>query len=93
MTGRHKTGDQMKAACILRDAGYSLSTIAERTGISTATLARHFKKLGASKRGLTSDAVNDARQQLLNDGAFITDLKCHIAAAVLDDLSQISALR
>lgn len=61
--------------------------------MGTGALYRHFKALGASKGALSLEAVNDARQQLLNDGRFISDLKHHIAAALLDDLSQIKALR
>jgi hypothetical protein len=42
---------------------------------------------------LSSKAVNDARQELLNDGGFISDLKLHIAAALIDDLQQAKDIR
>ena len=88
-----KTSDEIKEALIYREAGYSLASISAITGMGTSTLYRHFKALGASKGSLSIEAVNDARQQLLTDGGFISDLKHHIAAALLDDLSQIKALR
>lgn len=88
-----KTSDEIKQALVYREAGYSLASISAITGMGTSTLYRHFKALGASKGSLSAEAVNDARQQLLTDGGFISDLKHHIASALLDDLSQIKALR
>ena len=90
---RFKTTDELKAAVLLRDSGYSLATIASKTAISPSTLQRHFKKLGTTKRGLTSEAIQTAREQLLNDGGFVNDIKAHIAATLLDDLSQAKAVR
>lgn len=77
----------------MREAGYSLAAISQRTGISSATLARHFKKYGASKGGLSDSAVDEARQQLMNDAGFINDLKNQIAAAIVDDISHVQQLR
>jgi AraC-like DNA-binding protein len=88
-----KTTDEIKSAIVLRDAGYSLASIASKTNISPSTLQRHFRKLSTSKGALSSKAVNDARQELLNDGGFISDLKLHIAAALIDDLQQAKDIR
>lgn len=90
---RFKTTDELKAAVLLRDGGYSLATIAGKTNISPSTLQRHFKKVGATKGGLTSEAIQTAREQLLSDGGFVNDIKAHIAATLLDDLSQAKAVR
>ncbi|UOA08122.1 hypothetical protein [Methylobacter sp. S3L5C] len=88
-----KTTDEIKQAVVYRDAGYSLASIAAKTSISPSTLKRHFSKLGTSKGALTSQAVNDARLELLNDGGFISDLKQQIASSLLDDLQQSKDLR
>ncbi len=90
---RFKTIEQLKAAVLLRDSGYSLATIASKTAISPSTLQRHFKKVGATKGGLTSDAIQTAREQLLNDGSFLNDLKHQIASTLLDDLQHAKNIR
>lgn len=97
MTGKTartvKTTDEIKSAIVLRDAGYSLASISSKTNISPSTLQRHFRKLGASKGALSSKAIHDARQELLNDGGFISDLKRQISASLLDDLQQAQDIR
>lgn len=93
MTGTVKNSDQLKQALVLRAGGYSLAAIAQNTGISAATLSRHFSRHKVEKGGLTNEAVNDAKHQLLNDAGFISDLKRQIAASIVDDLSQVTALR
>ena len=93
MNGKVKTTDQLKLAFIQRDAGYSLSSIASNTGISPRTLSRHFKRLGTPKGELTSQVLNEAREQLLKDGSLVSDIKHQIAAAQLDSLSHIAELR
>ncbi len=93
MTGRVKNSDQLKQAFVLRAAGYSLASIAEITSISASTLSRHFAKYRAKKGGLTLDAINEAKRQLLDDAGFIGDMKSKIAASVADDISQIKAIR
>ncbi|WP_305909594.1 hypothetical protein Q9L42_004635 [Methylomarinum sp. Ch1-1] len=77
----------------MRDAGYSLASIADKTGISIATLARHFKRHGVSKGSLTDESVELARQQLLSDAGFIDSLKAQIAASIVDDLAHVRQLR
>lgn len=93
MTGKFKTNAELKQALILRNGGYSVAAIATRTGISTSTLSRHFKKLGTARGSLTDDAVMEARQQLLNDAGFMSELKQQIAAVIVDDLAHVIQLR
>lgn len=83
---RPKSAPELKQAVILRAAGYTISAIVEKTGISASTLHRHFKSHNVGRGGLTSEAISEARQELLNDAGFLSDLKHQIAAAVLDDL-------
>lgn len=93
MPGKVKTAAQLKQAFVLRDSGYSLAAIACKTGISASTLTRHFKKHSTPKGGLTDDAVTLAREQLLNDAGFISDLKQQMASVIVDDLAQFVRLR
>jgi len=93
MTGSVKTPAEIKRAITLRNAGHSLSSISLKTNISASTLVRHFDKLKVTKGTISSDAVEAARQELLNDVGFIGDLKIQIAASISDDLSQAIAIR
>lgn len=88
MTGTVKTPKEVKRAIALREAGYSLSAIARKTGISISTLSRHFKAHSATKGGLSASSIEKAKTELLNDSGFIGDLKEQIAASIVDDLSQ-----
>lgn len=93
MAGTVKTPGQIKEALVLREAGYSLAAISVKTNISPSTLARHFAKHGAAKGALSSEAVEEARQQLITDSGFINGLKQQIAASISDDLSHVQQLR
>ncbi|TAK62304.1 helix-turn-helix domain-containing protein [Methylobacter sp.] len=99
MTGTVKTNRTIKTPAeiqnclVLREAGYSLAAISTKTGISPATLTRHFKKHGAVKGTLSLSAVDEARQQLLSDSGFIGELKAAIASSIVDDLSHVAQLR
>ncbi len=93
MTGTVKPNPVLKQALLLRESGYSVATIAQKTGVSATTLNRLFRKVGAPKGTLTSSSVEEARAALLNDSAFISELKGRIAASLLDDLSHITAIR
>jgi hypothetical protein len=93
MPGTHKTAPELERAFVLRQAGYSLAAIVEKTGISPATLARHLKRHGITKGSLNAEAITAARQQLLSDGGLIDQLKHEIAAVVVDDISHVKQLR
>jgi len=93
MTGTVKPNPILKQALLLRESGYSVATIAQKTGVSASSLNRLFRKVGAPKGTLTSSSVEEARAALLNDSAFISELKGRIAASLLDDLSHITAIR
>jgi AraC-like DNA-binding protein len=90
---RPKTSDELKRAITLRAAGWSLSAIVAKTGISASTLQRHFKIHGVERGTISSEAVEQAKQQLLSDAGFIDDLKQQIASSIVDDLSLVRQLR
>lgn len=91
-SGMVKTPAEIKRAIALREAGYSLATIVGKTGISAATLARHFKKHGIGKGAVSTKAIEAAKQELLTDG-FMDTLKAEITSAILDDVAQFKAVR
>ncbi|MDP1614894.1 MAG: helix-turn-helix domain-containing protein [Methylococcales bacterium] len=84
---------QYEEAVTYRLAGYTIQSIAERTGISPATLFRHFKTVEAKKGECVSLTVESAKERLLNDSGFISQIKDTIAASIVDELDLIKALR
>ncbi len=83
----------LEQAVILREGGYSLTSIATKLNTSVSTLSRHFKRHGIAKGSLSEMAVAEAKQQLLNDAGFIDSLKQQIASSITDDLAQVERLR
>jgi AcrR family transcriptional regulator len=88
-----KTKEAIQHAITLREAGLTLSVIADKTGISASTLFRAFKKHGIGRGELTNELIEEARQQLLNDAGFIDQLKHTIASSIVDDLSLVRKIR
>ncbi len=93
MTGRVKTPGEIQQAVTLRAGGYSLAAIANKTGISPSTLQRHFAKHRAKKGAISIDAIEEAKQSLLNDAGFVDGLKHMIASSITDDLAHVAQLR
>lgn len=93
MSGLVKTAGEIKRAIALREGGYSVAAIAQRTGISPSTLTRHFNKHGTGKGTLTAKAIDKAKKELLNDAGFKSDLKQQIASSIVDDLAQSQSIR
>ena len=88
-----KTTEEIQLAVTLRAGGYSLQAISQKLSISPSTLTRHFSSLGVSKGLIDGDAIDLAKQQLMNDSGFINGLKDAIASSIVDDLSHCAALR
>jgi AraC-like DNA-binding protein len=78
---------KLKHAVTLRASGYSLAAIAEKTGISSATLFRQLKASGVTKGTLKVLTVSQASNQLLEDAGFINELKQTIASSIVDELT------
>lgn len=93
MTGKVKTPEEIQQAILLREAGYSLASIAEKTSISVTTLSRHLKAHKTAKGTLRPEAIEEAKRQLLIDGGLIDELKRQIASTVCDDYAQFTQLR
>lgn len=83
----------LKRALLLREAGHSLAAISDKTGLSPSTLYRHLKRLQITRGELTSESVEQAKQNLLQDAGFIDELKHTIAASIIDDLSIVRMIR
>lgn len=91
MVGKVKTASEIEEAIAYRTAGWSISAISERTGISHSTLDRHFKTHGVAKGSVSTEAVDKAAAELQT---IMSDtLRREIAAAIIDDVSTFKAIR
>jgi len=91
--GVSKTPEQIKQCVLLREAGYSVAAISDKTGISPSTVTRHLKKHGIGKGSLSSEAIDTARAELIEDGTLVDKIKAEVISILLDDTAQFKALR
>jgi hypothetical protein len=80
-------------AVILREAGWTLASITEKTGLSGSTLYRAFSKLDVIRGTTTKDTLDSAKQALLEQSGLVGDLKHLIASQINDDLSLSTQIR
>ncbi len=93
MPGKSLTPNQITEAVTLRAAGYTLTAISQRTGISLRTLNRHFEQHGA-KKGTVKDEVIEAAKRDLIEGITSNDrVKEEAGRMVADDLAHGRLLR
>lgn len=87
MTGKQTTPDQGAQAVILREAGYTLSAIAERLDISLSTVQRLMKKHKAVAGATTQALIEKAREELLASVFSLDSVQQTAASLALDDLA------
>lgn len=85
--------NDLTQAVILRESGYTLAAICEKTGLSPSTCYRAFKKLDISRGTLSKDTLKSARQRLLEDAGLVGSLKQAIASQINDDLTLSRSIR
>lgn len=93
MAGKHITPKQKTKALTLRAAGYTLTSISDKTGISVSTLKRLFSEHRVDKGKLKQDIVNKARDALLHDANAVDTIKQEVATLTNDDIAQVKRLR
>jgi hypothetical protein len=92
MPGKSINPSQTAEALVLREAGYSVTAIAERTGVGIRSLQRLFQRHGVRKGSIKAEMVEQARKQLM-DAVTSEAIKVEAARIVQDDLAQVRALR
>lgn len=93
MTGKHTSIDQKTEALTLRAAGYTITVISDKTGVSVSTLKRLFNEHGITRGILKKDAVVKAGEALIHDANVIDTIKKEVAALILDDVAIAKRLR
>ena len=93
MAGKKTTPDQGAQAVVLREAGYTISAIADRLEISVSTAQRILKANKAVVGATTGAIIAKAREQMLNSSFALEEIQLAAAAMVLDDLSLARRIR
>lgn len=93
MAGKQKNPDQAAQAVILREAGWTISAIAERLSISISTAQRLLKKHNAVAGVGTQALIEKAREELLATAFSLDAVQQTIASLVADDLALNQQIR
>lgn len=93
MSRKSASPDEISAAVVLREAGYTALAISQRLGISVRTLQRHFAAHGTRKGVVKAEAVQKAREELLARLASDDVIQYEAAKLISDDLAHARHLR
>jgi len=93
MTGIHITPRQKQHALVMRAAGYTITSISDKTSMSVSTLKRFFKEHLVKKGELKQALIDKATDELLHDATAIEEIKREIASLIHDDLAQVKGIR
>lgn len=93
MAGKQKTPDQAAQAVILREAGWTVSAIAERMSISVSTAQRLLKKHNAVAGAGTQALIEKARDELLTTAYSLESVQQAAASLIADELALTQQIR
>lgn len=93
MAGKRITNKQISEAITLREAGYTLTAIAQRLEVSVSSLQRAFKRHTVKPGALHAAAIEKAREDLLAHVTSTDQIKIEAAKLVLDDLAHSNLIR
>jgi hypothetical protein len=93
MAGKSLTPAEIADAVCLRAAGYTVTAISDRTGISLRTLNRVFERHGAKKGAVKDELVQEAKRNLIEGVTSNERIKEEAARMVADDLAHARLLR
>lgn len=93
MSGKQKTPDQETQAVVLREAGWTVSAIADRLGISVSTVQRLLKKHHVVAGAGTQALIEKAREELLTAAFSLEAVQQTAASLVADELALVRQIR
>ena len=93
MTGKQKTPDQAAEAVILREAGWTISAIANRLSISISTTQRLLKKHHAVAGAGRAALIEKARDELITTAFSLDSVQLSLASLVSDDIALSAQIR
>lgn len=93
MAGKQTTPDQAAQAVILREAGWTVSAIAQRLCISVSTTQRLLKKHNAVAGAGTQVLIEKAREELLTAAFSLDAVQQTAASLVVEELALNQQIR
>ncbi|RIZ46326.1 hypothetical protein CIK02_04185 [Pseudomonas putida] len=93
MSGKQSTPDQAAQAVILREAGWTVSSIAQRLCISISTTQRLLKKHNAVAGAGTQALIEKAREELLTAAFSLDAVQQTAASLVVEELALNQQIR
>ena len=93
MSGKQKTPDQETQAVVLREAGWTVSAIADRLAISVSTVQRFLKKHHVVAGAGTQALIEKAREELLTAAFSLEAVQQTAASLVADELALVRQIR
>lgn len=93
MSGKQKTPDQETQAVVLREAGWTVSAIADRLAISVSTVQRLLKKHHVVAGAGTQALIEKAREELLTAAFSLEAVQRTAASLVADELALVRQIR
>ncbi len=93
MSGKQKTPDQETQAVVLREAGWTVSAIADRLAISVSTVQRLLKKHHVVAGAGTQALIEKAREELLTAAFSLEAVQQTAASLVADELALVRQIR
>lgn len=93
MSGKQKTPDQETQAVVLREAGWTVSAIADRLTISVSTVQRLLKKHHVVAGAGTQALIEKAREELLTAAFSLEAVQQTAASLVADELALVRQIR
>lgn len=92
MSGKSVSPEKIAEAVTLRAAGYTVTAIADRLGVSVRTLHRMFDHHKAKKGEATNELIQTAKRNLM-ESVSNEHIKVQAALMVADDLAHVRLLR
>ncbi|RMT78268.1 helix-turn-helix domain-containing protein [Pseudomonas viridiflava] len=93
MSGKQKTPDQETQVVVLREAGWTVSAIADRLAISVSTVQRLLKKHHVVAGAGTQALIEKAREELLTAAFSLEAVQQTAASLVADELALVRQIR
>jgi hypothetical protein len=93
MSGKKATPDQNTQVVILREAGYTLPSIASRLELSISTVQRIIKTNKVVAGAGTQALIEKAREELLTSAFSLEAVQQTVAALVMDELALSHQIR
>lgn len=93
MAGKQKTPDQATQAVVLREAGWTVSAIADRLAISVSTVQRLLRKHHVVAGAGIQVLIEKAREELLTAAFSLEAVQQRAASLVADELALVQQIR